>query len=271
MDHTNQSSENNSDVKTVTVTGEAAEYLEPKKTRKNRKASLNVKSESEMLGGSNNSNNTNNTNNNKPPEIQTNNFNETNNSINNSFPSIPVAQGTFDASSKSIIPKSQTQPVILTRKNKVQNTVLKEKPVLKVPIKSENKPEHKVENKVEKKPVMKVEPKSEPKIENKSESKSEIKAESKQENKPETKQENKEHNTRKHKFGGRRISISIAEADPKTRKARKNIKKKVASMSVDEIRDKLAKDGLINKDNKKIPEIMLRNMMKDSLLLASGK
>ena len=42
-------------------------------------------------------------------------------------------------------------------------------------------------------------------------------------------------------------------------------------MSVDEIRDKLAKDGLINKNNKKIPELMLRSMMKDSLLLASGK
>ena len=42
-------------------------------------------------------------------------------------------------------------------------------------------------------------------------------------------------------------------------------------MSIEEIREKLAKDGLINKENRKIPEIMLRNMMKDSLLLASGK
>jgi hypothetical protein len=247
-----------SNVKTVTVTGEAAEFLEPKKTRKNRKNTLITNDTVETTTPNVSL---------KPNKFENSseNSNNTANNIINNIQSIPVAQGTFDSSSKSILPKNLVSPVILTRKNKVINhnqtnqLEKKMKPVLKVPVKSEIKQEEKKEQKKEeKKPEIKQEDKKE---EKKEEKKLEIKQEEKKE---ETK-------TRKHKFGGRRISISIAESDPKTRKARKNIKHKVKSMSIEEIREKLAKDGLINKENRKIPEIMLRNMMKDSLLLASGK
>ncbi len=252
-----------SDIKEVTLTGEAAELLMPK-TRKNRKAKVITGDASKDL-------------------IKTPNLN-----------SVPVQQGTNNINDQSIVTapnlltnltketnlQSENKPsVILTRKNKInlKNNENINKPKVKPVIKVENKPigikinETKpAENKQENKPV-----------ENKQENKA-------IENKPvenklvenklvENKQENKviennsiEAKTRKNKFGGRRISISL-DNDPKTKKVRKTIKNKVASMSVDEIREKLAKDGLINKNNRKIPELMLRSMMKDSLLLASGK
>ncbi len=228
-----------SDIKEVTLTGEAAELLMPK-TRKNRKAKVITGDASKDL-------------------IKTPNLN-----------SVPVQQGTNNINDQSIVTapnlltnltketnlQSENKPsVILTRKNKInlKNNENINKPKVKPVIKVENKP---IGIKInETKP-----------------------AENKQENKPvENKQENKviennsiEAKTRKNKFGGRRISISL-DNDPKTKKVRKTIKNKVASMSVDEIREKLAKDGLINKNNRKIPELMLRSMMKDSLLLASGK
>ena len=237
-----------SDIKEVTLTGEAAELLMPK-TRKNRKAKVITGDASKDL-------------------IKTPNLN-----------SVPVQQGTNNINDQSIVTapnlltnitketnqQSENKPsVILTRKNKInlKNNENINKPKVKPVIKVENKP---IEIKInETKPV-----------ENKQENKP---VENKQENKIiENKQENNifennsiEAKTRKNKFGGRRISISL-DNDPKTKKVRKTIKNKVASMSVDEIREKLAKDGLINKNNRKIPELMLRSMMKDSLLLASGK
>ena len=63
----------------------------------------------------------------------------------------------------------------------------------------------------------------------------------------------------------------IAEADPKTRKARKQIAKKVAAMSMEELRKKLQEDGLIKQGSKQIPEEMLRSMMRDAFSLSEGK
>jgi hypothetical protein len=248
-----------SDIKEVKLTGEAAELLMPK-TRKNRKAKMITSVTS----------------------------NDSNNLVKTSnITSSPVQQGTNDINDRSIvsIPNlltninkehekiSENKPsVILTRKNKINfntnQTVNKSKvkPIIKVENKPiENKP---LENKsLENKPLENKSLENKP-LENKSlENKpleNKISENNVFENKP------IESKTRKNKFGGRRISISL-DNDPKTKKVRKTIKNKVASMSVDEIRERLAKDGLINKNNRKIPELMLRNMMKDSLLLASGK
>jgi hypothetical protein len=67
------------------------------------------------------------------------------------------------------------------------------------------------------------------------------------------------------------IKIAIAEADPKTRKARKQIAKKVADMSLEELRKDLETNGLIKNGKKAIPEEMLRSMMRDALTLSEGK
>jgi len=63
----------------------------------------------------------------------------------------------------------------------------------------------------------------------------------------------------------------IAEADPKTRKARKTIAKKVATMGLDELRKELEEKGLIKKGKKEVPEEMLRSMMRDAYTLSEGK
>jgi len=65
--------------------------------------------------------------------------------------------------------------------------------------------------------------------------------------------------------------VIIAEADPKTRKARNTIAKKVAAMSLDELRKELETNGLMKKGKKEIPEEMLRSMMRDALTLSEGK
>jgi len=76
---------------------------------------------------------------------------------------------------------------------------------------------------------------------------------------------------KKRQFKTKEIKIAIAEADPKTRKARKQIAKKVADMSVEELRKDLETNGLIKNGKKAIPEEMLRSMMRDALTLSEGK
>jgi homoserine kinase len=63
----------------------------------------------------------------------------------------------------------------------------------------------------------------------------------------------------------------IAEADPKTRKNRKVIAKKVAAMSLIELRKELEAKGLITNGKKEVPEEMLRSMMRDAYTLMEGK
>lgn len=76
---------------------------------------------------------------------------------------------------------------------------------------------------------------------------------------------------KKRQFKVKEIKIAIAEADPKTRKARKQIAKKVADMSLEELRKDLETNGLIKNGKKAIPEEMLRSMMRDALTLSEGK
>jgi hypothetical protein len=76
---------------------------------------------------------------------------------------------------------------------------------------------------------------------------------------------------KKRQFKAKEIKIAIAEADPKTRKARKQIAKKVADMSLEELRKDLETNGLIKNGKKAIPEEMLRSMMRDALTLSEGK
>jgi predicted secreted Zn-dependent protease len=63
----------------------------------------------------------------------------------------------------------------------------------------------------------------------------------------------------------------IAEADPKTRKARKTIAKKVAAMSLEQLQKELETKGLMKNGKKQIPEEMLRSIMRDALTLSEGK
>ena len=77
--------------------------------------------------------------------------------------------------------------------------------------------------------------------------------------------------TRKRHFKAKKISLLIAEADPKTRKARKVIAKKVADMGLEELRTQLETQGLIKHGKKHVPEDMLRSMMRDALTLSEGK
>ena len=77
--------------------------------------------------------------------------------------------------------------------------------------------------------------------------------------------------TRKRQFKAKKISLLIAEADPKTRKARKVIAKKVADMGLEELRVQLETQGLIKHGKKHVPEDMLRSMMRDALTLSEGK
>lgn len=77
--------------------------------------------------------------------------------------------------------------------------------------------------------------------------------------------------TRKRQFKAKKISLLIAEADPKTRKARKMIAKKVADMGLEELRTQLETQGLIKHGKKHVPEDMLRSMMRDALTLSEGK
>ena len=77
--------------------------------------------------------------------------------------------------------------------------------------------------------------------------------------------------TRKRQFKAKKISLLIAEADPKTRKARKVIAKKVADMGLEELRTQLETQGLIKHGKKHVPEDMLRSMMRDALTLSEGK
>ena len=76
---------------------------------------------------------------------------------------------------------------------------------------------------------------------------------------------------KKRTFKAKKLSVMIAEADPKTRKARNTIAKKVAAMSLDELRKELETNGLMKKGKKQIPEEMLRSMMRDALTLSHGK
>jgi hypothetical protein len=76
---------------------------------------------------------------------------------------------------------------------------------------------------------------------------------------------------KKRTFKAKKVSVIIAEADPKTRKARKTIAKKVAAMSLDELRKELETNGLMKTGKKQIPEEMLRSMMRDALTLSEGK
>jgi hypothetical protein len=236
------------DVKEVKLVGEAAEFLEPKKTRKSKKQKIlpNLKEESELLA---------------PPQtltLQTNEKKEP--EMVNKVNSVPILAGTMSETSIPKLPE-----VHLTRKNKpsigidskqTNQTNDKNKPAIKPLIKPLIKPAIK--------PLIK--PLIKPIVEKKEEKKEKNSDENNEE-----KPNNDMNKTRKRKFTERRISINIPENDPKTRKARRGIKKRVATMSIDDIRTHLATNGLINKENKKIPEVMLRNMMKDSLLLASGK
>ena len=77
--------------------------------------------------------------------------------------------------------------------------------------------------------------------------------------------------TRKRQFKAKKVSLLIAEADPKTRKARKAIAKKVADMGLEELRTQLETQGLIKNGKKHVPEDMLRSMMRDALTLSEGK
>jgi len=63
----------------------------------------------------------------------------------------------------------------------------------------------------------------------------------------------------------------IAEADPKTRKARRQITDKVAKMSLDELRKELTEKQLLKNGKHTVPETMLRTMMLDALSLSEGK
>jgi homoserine kinase len=79
--------------------------------------------------------------------------------------------------------------------------------------------------------------------------------------------------TRKNKrvFKAKKINVMIAEADPKTRKARRLITEKVAKMSLDELRKELTDKQLLKNGKNKVPEEMLRTMMLDALSLSEGK
>lgn len=70
---------------------------------------------------------------------------------------------------------------------------------------------------------------------------------------------------KKRRFTERRIGISVKSLKT-TRKARKSIRKQVASMSVDEIHKVLTEKGLL-KGKTNPPEAMLRSLMKDYLSL----
>ena len=76
---------------------------------------------------------------------------------------------------------------------------------------------------------------------------------------------------KKRTFKAKKINLTIAEADPKTRKARKTIVNKVAKMSLEELRKELEEKGLLKKGKKEIPETMLRSMMHDAYALSEGK
>jgi len=76
---------------------------------------------------------------------------------------------------------------------------------------------------------------------------------------------------KKRTFKAKKINLTIAEADPTTRKARKQIAKKVATMGLEELRKELEEKGLIKKGKKEVPEEMLRSMMKDAYTLSEGK
>ena len=70
---------------------------------------------------------------------------------------------------------------------------------------------------------------------------------------------------KKRRFTERRLSISMKHVAT-TRKHRKSIRKQVANMSVDEIRKILQTKGIL-RSKANPPEAMLRNMMKDFLML----
>jgi hypothetical protein len=70
---------------------------------------------------------------------------------------------------------------------------------------------------------------------------------------------------KKRRFTERRLSISMKHVVG-TRKHRKSIKKQIAKMSVEEIRKTLQKKGIL-RSKANPPEEMLRNMMRDFLML----
>jgi hypothetical protein len=71
--------------------------------------------------------------------------------------------------------------------------------------------------------------------------------------------------TRKRRFTERKLSISLKQSK-KTHKAHKHIKRKVRTMSVEEIQKILREKGIL-KSAVNPPEKILRSMMKDYLLL----
>lgn len=71
--------------------------------------------------------------------------------------------------------------------------------------------------------------------------------------------------TKKRRFTERRMSISVKSMEA-TRKQKKNIRKKIKSMTTEEIRKFLLKKGIL-KSTSNPPEKILRSMMKDFLQL----
>jgi hypothetical protein len=194
-----------SDIKEVTVTGDAATYLEPakKKTRKSKKTTIPIVS--------------------IDPD-----------SANAPDPVLAPAKAPAPAPAKAPAPASAKAPALAPAKApapasaKAPAPAPKSKPVVTIAPK-----------------ITKVTPISKPSI-------------------PMTRK-------KKRQFKVKEIKIAIAEADPKTRKARKQIAKKVADMSLEELRKDLETNGLIKNGKKTIPEEMLRSMMRDALTLSEGK
>jgi hypothetical protein len=87
----------------------------------------------------------------------------------------------------------------------------------------------------------------------------------KNETKNETKEAVKHEKPKKRRFTERRLSISV-DTVVKTRKHRKTVKIDVDSMPLEEIRAKLVARGILRK-TAKVPDSMLRSMMKDLMLL----
>jgi len=76
---------------------------------------------------------------------------------------------------------------------------------------------------------------------------------------------------KKRRFGARKISIEIAPT-ASTRSNRKNLKKRIANMSSKQVHDQLVDKGLLaGKKATKIPEEMMRSMLRDYLLLHAAE
>jgi len=75
---------------------------------------------------------------------------------------------------------------------------------------------------------------------------------------------------KKRKFGSRKISIEMKPLAT-TRNNRRDLKKKIAAMSKDEVLKELMKTGLITNKIKQLPDEMVRDMLRDFLLLRTAE